>query len=104
LYVFLLSQLLLSETYSPFVPFFHESEIRHCLTAMLAVAGYIVADFVRIPGEVYSFASVLHVATAHDAIPEAMIQIAGWIALFDTVVTAPAISATFAGEREAGGK
>ena len=71
---------------------------------MLAVVGYIVADFVRLPGEAYSFASVPQVAAAHDAIPEAMIQIFGWIALFDIVVTAPAISATYAGEREPGGK
>ena len=86
------------------MPFFRESELRHCRTAMLAVAGYIVADFVRVPGEAYSFASVPQVAAAHDAIPEAMIQIAAWIALFDIVITAPAISATYAGERDAGGK
>jgi hypothetical protein len=71
---------------------------------MLAVAGYIVADFVRVPGEAYSFASVPQVAAAHDAIPEAMIQLFGWIALFDMVITAPAIAATYAGERDAGGK
>jgi hypothetical protein len=94
----------LSETYSPFVPFFREAELRNGRTAMLAVLGFIVADFVRIPGEAYSFAAVPHVYEAHDALPQSMIQIFGWIALFDLCITAPAIAAMNAGEREPGGK
>lgn len=94
----------LSETYSPFVPFFREAELRNGRTAMLAVLGFIVADFVRIPGEQFSFAAVPHVYQAHDALPESMIQIAGWIALFDICITAPAIGAMNRGEREPGGK
>lgn len=94
----------LAETYSPFVPYFREAELRNGRTAMLAVLGFIVADFVRIPGEYYSFERVPHVYEAHDACPDSMIQIAGWIALFDIVCTAPAIYATAAGEREPGGK
>lgn len=86
------------------MPFFREAELRNGRTAMLAVAGFVAADFVRIPGEAYSFAAVPQVAGAHDALPEAMIQIAAWIALFDITCTAPAISATLKGEREAGGK
>lgn len=94
----------LSVTYSPFVPFLREAELRNGRTAMLAVLGWIVADFVRIPGEAYSFTAVPHVYQAHDALPESMIQIFGWIALFELVVTAPAIAALNRGEREPGGK
>ena len=71
---------------------------------MLAVAGYVVADFVRVPGEAYSFSAVPEVYMAHDALPQSMIQIFGWIALLDICVTAPAIGALNAGEREPGGK
>lgn len=86
------------------MPFFREAELRNGRTAMLAVAGFVAADFVRIPGEAYSFAAVPQVAGAHDALPESMIQIFAWIALFDITCTAPAVSATLRGEREAGGK
>jgi len=97
-------QLNLSETYSPFVPFFREAELRHGRTAMLAVVGYSVADMVRIPGEMYSFAAVPHAVDAHDALLKSgpMIQIAAFIGLFDLIITAPAIQALGEGEREAG--
>jgi hypothetical protein len=97
-------QLNLSETYSPFVPFFRESELRHGRTAMLAVVGYAVADLVRIPGELYSFAAVPHAVDAHDALLKSgpMYQLLLWIGLFDLLITAPAIGATSAGERDAG--
>jgi Chlorophyll A-B binding protein len=36
----------LSETYEPLLPWFRESELRHGRTAMLAVVGFIVQDFV----------------------------------------------------------
>jgi hypothetical protein len=98
-------QLNLSETYSPFVPFFREAELRHGRTAMLAVMGYIAADVVRIPGEMYSFAAVPHAVDAHDALLKTgpMYQLLLFIGLFDLLITAPAIGATSAGEREAGG-
>ncbi len=98
-------QLKLSETYSPFVPFFRESELRHGRTAMLAVVGYIVADLVRIPGDMYSFAAVPRAVDAHDALLTSgpMIQLAAYISIFDIMFTAPAIGAMNAGEREAGG-
>ena len=72
---------------------------------MLAVVGYIVADLVRIPGDMYSFAAVPHAVDAHDALLTSgpMIQLAAYISLFDIIITAPAIGATNAGEREAGG-
>jgi hypothetical protein len=42
---------------------------------------------------------------AHDALLTSgpMIQLAAYISLFDIIITAPAIGATNAGEREAGG-
>jgi hypothetical protein len=73
---------------------------------MLAVVGYIVADTVRIPGEMYSFAAVPHAVDAHNALLTTgpMIQLFGYIALFDMIFTAPAIGAMNDGDREAGGK
>lgn len=73
---------------------------------MLAVVGFIATDFVRLPGDMYSFASIPKTVDAHDALLKSgpMIQIAAWIALFDLVITAPAIQALGEGEREPGGK
>ena len=96
----------LSETYAPFQAFFRESELRHCRTAMLAVAGYIVADFVRIPGAIYSFENVPSSAAAHDILVQSgpMHQLLLWISLWDIVITFPSIQAMNKGEREPGGK
>jgi hypothetical protein len=94
----------LSETYEPLLPFFRESEIRHGRTAMLAVVGFIVQDFVRIPGEMYSFSAIPKTVDAHDALMAKgpMGQLILWIGLWDLIVTGPAISATMKGEREPG--
>uniref|UniRef100_UPI003908BC93 Tp-Lhcr18 n=1 Tax=Thalassiosira pseudonana CCMP1335 TaxID=296543 RepID=UPI003908BC93 len=93
----------LSETYAPLVPFFRESEIRHGRTAMLAVTGFIVQDFVRIPGDAYSFEAVPKTVGAHDALLEGpMHQLLLWISLWDIVITYPSIQATMKGEREPG--
>jgi hypothetical protein len=98
-------QLKLSETYYPLVPFFRESELRHGRTAMLAVVGYIVPDFFRIPGDTYSFAAVEKTVDAHDAlIVGPMHQLLLWISLWDIVITFPAIKAMNDGEREPGGE
>ena len=48
----------LAESYKPFLPWFREAEIKHGRTAMLAVMGFIATDFVRIPGEMYSFEAI----------------------------------------------
>ena len=93
----------LSETYSPLVPFFRESEIRHGRTAMLAVVGFIVTDFVRIPGEAYSFEAIPKTVDAHNVLLEGpMHQLLLWISLWDIVITYPSIQATMKGEREPG--
>ena len=96
----------LSETYEPFQGWFRECELRHGRTAMLAVTGFIATDFVRIPGEMYSFAAIPNTIDAHDALLKTgpMYQLALWIGLFDILVTAPACQAMGEGEREAGGK
>ncbi len=93
----------LSETYSPLVPFFREAELRHGRTAMLAVVGFIVTDFVRIPGDAYSFESIPKTVDAHDVLLAGpMHQLLLWISLFDAVIGIPAIQATMRGERKAG--
>lgn len=96
----------LSETYEPFQGWFRESELRHGRTAMLAVVGFIATDFVRLPGEYYSFDAIPKTADAHDALFASgpMWNLLLWIGLFDLVVTAPAVQAMGQGEREAGGK
>mmetsp|Transcript_15486 Transcript_15486/g.18003 ORF Transcript_15486/g.18003 Transcript_15486/m.18003 type:complete len:198 (+) Transcript_15486:106-699(+) len=94
----------LSETYSPFQGFFREAELRHGRTAMLAVVGFIATDFVRIPGEAYSFETISKTADAHDLLFASgpMYNLLFWIGLFDLVITAPAIQAMSNGDREAG--
>eukprot|EP00579_Thalassiosira_antarctica_P002380 CAMPEP_0201865914 /NCGR_PEP_ID=MMETSP0902-20130614/675_1 /ASSEMBLY_ACC=CAM_ASM_000551 /TAXON_ID=420261 /ORGANISM="Thalassiosira antarctica, Strain CCMP982" /LENGTH=194 /DNA_ID=CAMNT_0048390783 /DNA_START=58 /DNA_END=642 /DNA_ORIENTATION=- len=93
----------LAETYSPLVPFFREAEIRHGRTAQLAVVGFIATDFVRIPGEAYSFEAIPKTIDAHNALLEGpMHQLLLWIGLFDLVISIPAIQATMKGERDAG--
>ena len=96
----------LGETYEPLLPWFRESELRHCRTAMLAVVGFIVEDAVRIPGDIYSFSAVPTAASAHDLLMDKgpMGQLVLWIGLWDLVVTGPAAAAAMKGEREPGCK
>jgi Chlorophyll A-B binding protein len=95
----------LADTYEPLLPWFKESEIRHGRTAMLAVVGFIATDFVRIPGDMYSFSAIPKTVDAHDALLKSgpMYQLLLWIGLWEIVVTAPACVAMMKGEREPGG-
>jgi Chlorophyll A-B binding protein len=98
----------LAETYEPLLPWFRESELRHGRTAMLAVVGFIVQDFVRLPGDVYSFENVPKTIDAHDKLlamgwEGPMSQLVIWIGLWDLVVTGPAAYAAHIGERTPGG-
>mmetsp|Transcript_5235 Transcript_5235/g.7718 ORF Transcript_5235/g.7718 Transcript_5235/m.7718 type:complete len:202 (+) Transcript_5235:48-653(+) len=93
----------LSETYTPLVPFFRESELRHGRTAMLAVVGFVIPEIFRLPGDAYSFEAVGKVTDAHNAlIVGPMHQLLLWISLWDIVIGIPAITALNKGEREAG--
>lgn len=102
---FTFDPLKLSETYEPLLPWLKESEIRHGRTAMLAVVGFIATDFVRIPGEMYSFQSIPKTVDAHNILVEKgpMVQLLMWIGLWDLIVTAPACVEAMKGEREPGG-
>uniref|UniRef100_A0A7S2LMW8 Plastid light harvesting protein n=1 Tax=Leptocylindrus danicus TaxID=163516 RepID=A0A7S2LMW8_9STRA len=93
-----------SESYSPFVGWFRECEIRHGRTAMLAVMGFIATDFFRLPGEMYSFEAIPKTIDAHDALLKSgpMYQLVLWIGLWDLIITAPAVQAIGEGEREPG--
>ena len=73
---------------------------------MLAVMGFIATDYMRIPGEMYSFEAIPKTIDAHDALLKTgpMYQLLLWIGLFDILVTAPAVQAMGEGEREPGGK
>jgi Chlorophyll A-B binding protein len=95
----------LAETYEPFLPWFRESEIRHGRTAMLAVVGFIATDFVRLPGDAYSFETVPNTIDAHNALLTSgpLMQVFMWIGLWELIVTAPACAAMMKGEREPGG-
>jgi hypothetical protein len=98
----------LSETYEPLVPWFRESELKHGRTAMLAVVGFIVQDFVRLPGDAYSFETVPKTIDAHDTLmamgpSSPMGQLVIWIGLWDLIVTGPAAFASHKGLRTAGG-
>ena len=50
---------------------------------MLATVGFVVPEFVRIPGEQFSFEAVPKVIDAHDALPDSMIQIFAWISFVE---------------------
>jgi len=52
---------------------------------MLGAAGFVVPEFVRIPGEAYSFENIPRVIDAHDKLPESMIQIFLWISFLEAV-------------------
>lgn len=52
---------------------------------MLAVLGFVVPEFVRIPGEQFSFEAIPRVIDAHDALPQSMIQIFAWIGFLEAV-------------------
>ena len=68
-----------------------EVEIKHGRVAMLATLGFVVPEFVRIPGEQFSFEAIPKVIDAHDALPQSMIQIFGWISFLEAC-TFPALA------------
>jgi light-harvesting complex I chlorophyll a/b binding protein 4 len=67
------------------LPWFREAELKHGRAAMLATVGFVVPEFVRIPGEQFSFESIPKVIDAHDALPDSMKQIFLWISLIEAM-------------------
>jgi len=70
------------------VPWFREAELKHGRVCMLATAGYITADFVKLPGDIHQVSSF----EAHKVFVEsgAMLQILGWIAIVE-LLSIPAL-------------
>jgi hypothetical protein len=67
------------------VPWFREAELKNGRVAMLATLGMVVPEFIRVPGEAYSFDAIPRVIDAHDKLPDSMIQIFGWISFLEAV-------------------
>lgn len=67
------------------LPWFREAELKHGRAAMLATVGFLVPEFIRIPGEQFSFEAIPKVIDAHDALPDSMIQIFMWISYLEAV-------------------
>jgi hypothetical protein len=67
------------------VPWFREAELKHGRAAMLATLGMVVPEFIRVPGDQFSFEAIPRVIQAHDACPDSMIQIFGWISFLEAV-------------------
>eukprot|EP01041_Mallomonas_annulata_P004619 gene4619-9176_t len=82
------------------VPWFRESELKHGRVAMLATAGIVAADFVRLPGDVFQAGSVLE---AHNNMVAsgAMIQLLLWIGLLE-IITIPALQNLGKSDRKPG--
>jgi hypothetical protein len=74
------------------IPWFREAELKHGRIAMLGALGFVVPEFMRVPGEQFSFEAVPRVVEAYDRLPDSMIQIFGWISLVEAC-TIPAMAA-----------
>merc|ERR1711862_546461 len=73
------------------LPWYREAELKHGRAAMLATVGFVVPEFVRIPGEQFSFESIPKVIDAHDALPNSMILIFAGISFIEAC-TIPALA------------
>ncbi|CAK9051859.1 unnamed protein product [Durusdinium trenchii] len=68
------------------VPYFREAELKHGRLAMLAWVGLVVPDFVRLPGEKFSFEAVPVSIDAHDAFLGATgvnAQVLFWVSILE---------------------
>merc|ERR1719203_2663678 len=84
------------------IGWFREAELKHGRIAMLAALGFVVPEFVRVPGEQFSFEAIPQVIGAHDAlIDTSMKQILIWISLAEAMTLA-AISNMAGFDREPG--
>jgi len=73
------------------LPWFREAELKHGRAAMLATVGFVVPEFIRIPGEQFSFENIPNVIEAHDKLPDSMGQIFLWISVVESM-TFPALA------------
>lgn len=70
---------------------------------MLAVTGWIVADFIRLPGDVFSFENVPSSKDAHDILLTGpMVGLLMLVGLFDLTATGPGVALSMKGERDPG--
>jgi hypothetical protein len=75
-----------SERAPEWLNWFREAELKHGRQAMLACVGLVVPEFVRVPGEQFSFDAVPNVIDAHDALLDtSMKQILLWISLAEAM-------------------
>jgi len=75
-----------SERAPEWLNWFREAELKHGRQAMLGVVGFVVPEFVRVPGEQFSFEAVPKVLDAHDALlGTSMKQILLWVSLMEAM-------------------
>jgi len=75
-----------SESAPEWLNWFREAELKHGRQAMLACVGFVVPEFLRVPGEQFSFEAVPRVIDAHDAlIDTSMKQILLWVSLAEAM-------------------
>merc|ERR1719203_585122 len=75
-----------SERAPEWLPWFREAELKHGRISMLACLGLVVPEFIRVPGEQFSFDAVPNVIDAHDALLDtSMKQILLWIGLAEAM-------------------
>jgi hypothetical protein len=75
-----------SERAPEWLPWFREAELKHGRQAMLGCLGLVVPEFVRVPGEQFSFEAVPKVLDAHDALLDtSMKQILLWVSLMEAM-------------------
>lgn len=65
--------------------------MKHGRAAMLATVGFVVPEFVRVPGDMFSFEAVPKVIDAHDALSDNLAQLFIWISLVEAC-TFPALA------------
>eukprot|EP00956_Cyclotella_meneghiniana_P010897 scaffold15236_cov75-Cyclotella_meneghiniana.AAC.8 len=76
----------LSERAPEWLNWFREAELKHGRQAMLGVVGLVVPEFIRVPGEQFSFEAIPKVIDAHDALLDtSMKQILLWISLWEAM-------------------
>lgn len=72
--------------FTELVPYLREAELKHGRIAMLAWIGLAVPDFVRIPGERYSFEAIPVTIDAHDKLNGSIgvnFQVLFWVAILE---------------------